>query len=67
MNKNFHDALEDRDEKAKKKLEILENRITDLAHHFEAEKVSILKQIEERGEELARMLKKFKVGFIGHD
>jgi hypothetical protein len=61
MNRRFHDALEDRDEKAKKKISVLEDRITALSEHFETEKASILKQIEERGEELARMLKNFKV------
>ena len=61
MNNNFHNALEERDEKAKKKLSILEDRITALGEHFEEEKVSILQQIEERGRELARMLNEFKV------
>lgn len=61
MNRNFHDALEDRDEKAQKKLAVLEDRITALGDHFEEEKVTILRHIEERGEELARMLKEFKV------
>lgn len=62
MNRNFHDALEERDEKAHKKLEVLEDKITALGEHFEEEKVTILKQIEERGQELARMLNEFKVG-----
>ena len=66
MNRNFHDALEERDEKAHKKLEVLEERITALGEHFEEEKVTILKQIEERGQELARMLNEFKVRVYMH-
>lgn len=61
MNKKFHTALETRDERARKRLEELDGRITELGQYFESEKRTILKQIEERGEELARMLQKFKV------
>jgi DNA-binding protein H-NS len=61
VNKKFHSALETRDERARKRLEQLDERITELGQYFEAEKKAILKQIEERGEELARMLRKFKV------
>lgn len=43
------------------KLEMLEDRITALGEHFEVEKNAILKQIEDRGRELAEMLRKFKV------
>lgn len=61
MNKKFHTALETRDERARKRLEQLEERISELGQYFDVEKRAILKQIEERGEELARMLRKFKV------
>jgi hypothetical protein len=63
VNKNFHDALEERDEKSQKKLEVLENRITALGEHFETEKTEILRQIEDRGRELAKMLNDFKEEF----
>jgi hypothetical protein len=43
------------------KLDQLDQRITELGEHFEQEKISILNQIQERGEELANMLNKFKV------
>jgi hypothetical protein len=43
------------------RLEQLDDRITTLNIHFEREKEAILKQIKERGEELAMMLCKFKV------
>ena len=45
------------------KLDVLDNRITDLGEHFEREKASILQQIDERGRELTDMLNKFKVTF----
>jgi hypothetical protein len=45
-------------------LEVLENRITALGEHFEAEKASILTYIEERGRELTKMLNEFKVRYI---
>jgi hypothetical protein len=61
MNSKFRDCLEDKSLKSMNKLEELDNRITKLAEHFEVEKAAILKQIEERGQELANMLNKFKV------
>jgi septation ring formation regulator EzrA len=48
------------------KLNLIDERISQLAEHFEREKASILQQIEDRGRELAEMLQKFKEEF-DHD
>ena len=63
INTNFHDAIEERDERSRKKLEVLENRITALGEHFETEKATILTYIEERGRELTKMLNEFKARY----
>jgi hypothetical protein len=55
--------LNEKSEQSLDKLEQLDDRITNLGTYFEEEKKSILDQIKERGEELAMMLYKFKVGW----
>jgi hypothetical protein len=45
-------------------LDQLSNRIDRLDERFETEKALILKTIDERGDELRRMLEKFKEVFI---
>ena len=52
--------LDSRTEKTKERLQQLSDRIDKLDIRFEEEKALILKTIDERGEELRRMLEKFK-------
>lgn len=66
MNRKFQDLLEEKNLNSLNKLAIIEERITQLQEHFEKEKAAILRQIEDRGEELALMLQKFKEEF-DHD
>jgi len=62
-NIKFRDALNEKSEQSMERLEQLDQRITDLSVYFEQEKEAILKQIKDRGEELALMLYKFKEEF----
>ena len=54
-------TIKDRNDEVTNKLDSLSNRISDLQSHFENEKRSIMRQIDERGEELAALLNKFRV------
>jgi DNA repair exonuclease SbcCD ATPase subunit len=63
LDKNFHQALTERTVKTTEKLEKLDVRITELDERFEVEKKEILRQIDERGQELARLLEQFKEEF----
>ena len=60
LNTKFRDILEEKSTASLEKLDILDNRITQLGEHFEREKASILQQIDDRGRELTAMLNKFK-------
>ena len=66
LNNKFRDILEEKSVTSLDKLAAVEDRITHLEEHFEREKAQILKQIEDRGKELAEMLQKFKEEF-DHD
>jgi hypothetical protein len=61
LNETFHSTLDARNQATGKRLDELNQRITDLDTKFETEKAEILRVIEERGRELARMLNEFKV------
>lgn len=61
LNKTFHDKLEERTITTNKKLDELNERITNLDLYFEQQKKDILKYIDDRGEELTKLLNKFKV------
>ena len=61
LDKQFHDLLDKRKEETYQRLEKLNERITNMDMYFEDQKAKILKYIDDRGEELARLLYKFKV------
>lgn len=61
MNAKFQDTIAKRKEETYERLERLNERITNMDMYFEDEKMKILKYIDDRGEELARLLYKFKV------
>lgn len=61
INQQFHDTLSKRKEETEQKLEVLNKRITDLDKYFEEQKAAILKYIDDRGEELTKLLNQFKV------
>lgn len=63
LDKKFHETLNERTEKTTAKLVDLEERITSLDERFEVEKADILRQIDERGQELAKLLEEFKAEF----
>lgn len=61
INQQFHETLSKRKEETEQKLEVLNKRITDLDKYFEEQKAAILKYIDDRGEELTKLLNQFKV------
>lgn len=61
INQQFHDTLSKRKEETEQKLDALNKRITDLDKYFEEQKAAILKYIDDRGEELTKLLNQFKV------
>jgi ferritin-like metal-binding protein YciE len=61
LNTKFHATLEARKEETHHRLEKLNERISNMDMYFEDQKCKILKYIDDRGEELARLLYKFKV------
>lgn len=61
LNSSFQETLDTRTTATNKKLDELNKRITDLDLHFENQKKEILKYIDDRGEELTRLLNQFKV------
>lgn len=61
LNTDFRATLEDRKEKTYVRLDELNQRITDLDVKFEEEKIAILKYVDDRGEELTKLLNQFKV------
>ena len=63
LSQTFNASLDDRNESTAKRLDELNQRITDQDTRFEKEKTDILRQIDERGEELARLLNQFKAEF----
>jgi len=63
LDRSFHATLEERTIKTTKRLDGLEESITALDVRFEEEKALILRQIDERGQELARLLNEFKDEF----
>lgn len=63
LDKKFHTTLTERHERTSEKLVALDNRITALDERFEIEKKEILRQIDERGQELAKLLEEFKAEF----
>jgi len=63
LDKVFHTTLEERNVATAKRLDEIHERITVLDDKFEREKAEILRYIDERGEELARMLNQFRAEF----
>lgn len=63
LNRSFHATLEERTATTTKRLDTLAESITVLDERFEQEKALILRQIDERGAELARLLNEFKDEF----
>lgn len=63
VNKIFHATLESRKAETDRRLDELNERISNLNSYFEEQKASILKYIDDRGEELTQLLNKFKEEF----
>ena len=63
LNVKFHETLEKRKEETYLRLEKLNERISNMDMYFEDQKCKILKYIDDRGEELAKLLYKFKEEF----
>jgi hypothetical protein len=61
LNTTVHDNLEKRKVHTDIRLDELNTRITNLEAHFEDEKRTILKYVDDRGAELTALLNKFKV------
>lgn len=61
LNASFQDTLDKRTTATNNRLDELNKRITDLDISFENQKKEILKYIDDRGEELSRLLNQFKV------
>lgn len=64
LNTKFQDTIVKRKEETYVRLERLNERISNMDMYFEDEKQKILKYIDDRGEELARLLYKFKVQLL---
>lgn len=63
LDKTFHISLEEKNIATINRLDELHQRITLLDEKFEKDKSYILKYIDEKGEELARMLNQFRTEF----
>lgn len=63
VNQGFHETLAKRKDETEEKLAALNQRITDLDKYFEEQKLEILKYIDDRGEELTKLLNQFKAEF----
>lgn len=63
LNQEFQDTIQKRKEETYVRLDQLNQRITDLNQYFEEQKAAILKYVDERGEELTKLLNKFKEEF----
>ena len=63
LDNTFHISLEERNIATSNKLDDVHERITLLDEKFEREKAYILRYIDEKGEELARMLNQFRAEF----
>lgn len=63
LDNTFHKALEERHTVTNKRIDEINIRITDLDSRFERDKQMILKEIDERGNDLARLLNEFKAEF----
>lgn len=61
LNKDFQETITARKAATDIRLDQLHQRITDLNTYFEEQKAAILKYVDDRGEELTRLLNKFKV------
>jgi hypothetical protein len=61
LNKDFQETLAMRKAATDKRLDEINQRITDTHTYFEEQKATILKYVDDRGRELADMLNKFKV------
>jgi hypothetical protein len=63
VNQGFRETLAKRKDETEEKLAALNQRITDLDKYFEEQKLEILKYIDDRGEELTKLLNQFKAEF----
>ena len=61
LNDSFQDTLDKRKSETNRRLDQLNQRITDLDTHFENQKKEILQYIDDRGAELTKLLNQFKV------
>lgn len=64
LNKDFQETITARKAATDKRLDELHQRITDLNTYFEEQKAAILKYVDDRGEELTKLLNKFKVSLL---
>jgi hypothetical protein len=63
LNGQFHDALRERKDDTYLRLEKVKGRITNMDSYFEEQKSTILNYIDYTGEQLAKLLYKFKAEF----
>eukprot|EP01036_Dinobryon_divergens_P031649 gene31649-41086_t len=63
LNATFQDTLDKRKTETNRRLDQLNQRITDLDTHFENQKREILQYIDDRGAELTKLLNQFKAEF----
>lgn len=63
VNKSFHETLATRKTETDRRLDELNERITDLNTYFEEQKAVIIKYVDDKGEELNKLLNKFKDEF----
>eukprot|EP01031_Cornospumella_fuschlensis_P041753 gene41753-50959_t len=63
LNKDFHTLLAKRKEDTDQKIEALNQRITNVQAYFEEQKAAVLKYVDDRGEELTKLLNQFKAEF----
>lgn len=61
LNRTFYATLEERNTVTNKKIDEVHERITKVADRLTVEKAEILRQIEEQGIQLNRLLNEFKV------
>jgi len=63
LNRKIHETLELRKTETYHRLDKLSERISNMDMYFEDEKMKILKYIDDRGEELSKLLHRFKEEF----
>jgi hypothetical protein len=63
LNQEFQETILRRKEETNRRLDELNIRITEVNNYFEEQKLVILKYVDDRGEELTKLLNQFKAEF----